>query len=224
MRLPRYALGVICMAALCVCASAQAGFVNLGSSGWRAEWDSSLDPHVNITVVAQDQDAVYIQKEAEFTQGPVNGVFPSIPIVFRQIAFPAVTNIVIDREVILNNTGFNWSDFHIDLLDGGDAVFNPAATAASGGGGPIGFSVAPFLDAAFGAGDTRLDIENGVVANGTFWTPGSSDVAPDQLWISVNPHASAPFTIFTMKETPTPEPASLVLLALGGAAVIRRRK
>ncbi len=203
-------------------ATAQAGFVNLGTSGWRAEWDSSLDPFVDINYVTETSNAVFIQKAAEFTQGPVNGVFPSIPIIFRQIAWPAVSNIVIDDEIIVNSTGHDWTDFHIDLVDGQDALFDPVATANSGGGGPIGFSISPFMQAAFSGDLQRLDIWDGVVPNGGAWFPG--DGATDgQLWINVNPHQEAPFTLFTLKETPTPEPASLVLLALGSVLMLRRR-
>jgi uncharacterized protein (TIGR03382 family) len=35
--------------------------------------------------------------------------------------------------------------------------------------------------------------------------------------------ADAPYTLFTLKETPTPEPISLALLTLGWAVLARRR-
>ena len=208
-------------------ATAKAGSVDLcgGAAGWRAIWDVSLDPYVQIIASDCSQLAngnVFIQKSAEFTQAPVNGVFPAIPIVFMQTGPTNVSHIVIDDEIITNSTGSPWTDFHFDLLDSGDAVFNPASTAASGGGGPIGFSISPFTVAVFANANTRLDISGGVVPNGGIWFPG--DGATDgQLWIDVNPRTSAPFTTFTLKETPTPEPTTLALLAIGGLLMRRRR-
>lgn len=207
---------------------AQAGLsavVPLGNSGWEAIWDSSLDPFVSINTVAVIGNAVFIQKSAEFTQGPdVNGLFPTIPIVFRQTSAGAVSNIVIEDEIITNSTGSPWFDFHMDLLNGNDAFFDPAATAASGGPGPIGFSIAPFTTAAFSNNNQRLDIAGGTVPAGGVWFPGSGALN-GQLWINATVAAQAPFTVFTLKETPTiPEPAGLAMLAVGGLVLVRRRR
>jgi MYXO-CTERM domain-containing protein len=206
-----------------IATSANAGVVALGTSGWQAEWDASLDGLVTINFVEQLGGAVFIQKSAQFNQGPVNGIFPSIPIVFRQIALSNVTNIVIDDEIILNNTGSAWTDFHIDLLDSGNAVFNPGMTAGSGGGGPIGFSISPFTQAAFTPDNMRLDIWGGVVQHGELWFPG--DGATDgQLWIDVVSGGQGNFTVFTLKETPTPAPGALALLGLGAIFGSSRRR
>ncbi|MHC4236048.1 MAG: hypothetical protein ACYSUQ_13105 [Planctomycetota bacterium] len=179
-----------------------AGVINLGG-GWQAEWDASLDPFVSISSAGVVGDAVFIQKSAEFTQGPEGGQFPSIPIVFRQIAYHAVSNIVIDDEIITNSTGVDWTDFHMQLLDGPDAMFDPALTAASGGPPPIGFSIAPFSEAEFSVDNTSLDIWGGVVPDGNIWFPGNG-AEDGQLWINVEAHEQEPFTVFTFKETPTP--------------------
>lgn len=206
---------------------AMAGSVDFcgGAAGWSATWDSSLDGLVEVHASDCTQlgnGLLFIQKSAEFTQGPVNGIFPSIPVVFMQTGPTNVVNIIMDDEIIVNSTGADWTDFHMDLLDTGDAAFDPAATLASGGGGPIGWTIAPFNQAQFVLGNTRLDIFDGVVPNGGIWFPG--DGATDgQLWIDVNPRATAPFTTFTLKETPTPEPTTLALLALGGLLLRRKR-
>ncbi len=87
--------------------AASAGFIDIGG-GWTAQWDDSLDPFVSITPLGVVGDAVFIRKTAEFTQGQEGGFFPSIPIVFRQNAFGAVSNIVIEDELITNSTGETW--------------------------------------------------------------------------------------------------------------------
>jgi MYXO-CTERM domain-containing protein len=214
------------LAAALICTSgAQAGFTILGNSGWRADWDSSLDPFVQINFVAVNfgVDAVFIQKSAEFTQGPVNGIFPSIPVVFTQIAPNANTvhNIVIDDEIIHNSTGTAWTDFHMDLLDHGEVQFDPVHTAASGGGGPIGFSIAPFTTAAFTPDLARLDIAGGTIPNGGLWFPGSG-ANDGQLWIHVNSLNGS--TSWTLKETPTPAPGALALLGMAAVLGFGRRR
>jgi hypothetical protein len=180
--------------------------------GWEAIWDSSLDGLVQIQTTDVTDDAIFIEKSAEFTQGPENGVFPAIPIVFRQISPDAVANIVIDDEILVNNTAHDWTDFHMDLVDHGDATFDPATAA--------GWSIAPFTQWSVTPNGQRLDLADGVVADGDVWFPG---MASGQLWINVNltPGLSK---IFTLKEQPTPEPATMSLLALGGAVLLFRRR
>jgi hypothetical protein len=171
-------------------------------------------------------DAVFIQKSAEFTQAPVNGIFPAIPIVFRQTDANAVTNIVIDDEIITNSTGEDWYDFHMVLLDSGNAFFDPDATMNSGGGGPIGWTISPFTQASFSADLTELNISGGVVTAGSSWFPGDG-VDNGQLWINVTPGdgETVPFTVFTLKEYPTiPAPSAVVLITLGGLCLGRRRR
>jgi len=210
--------------------------VNGNDSGWAAWIDASLDPFVDVStnLVDTGQDAVFIHLTKEFRQGSVNGVFPSIPIVFAQMNQNAVSNIVIDDETIVNNTGQDWTDFHMSLMDHGDARFDADKTANSGGTGPIGFSLGPFTQAQFvpdsGGNLTTLNIFSGVVPTGTPWFPGSG-ANDGQLWISVNTEPGS--TIFTLLETPTmtaavPLPASawMGIALLGGGAVIgvvRRR-
>ncbi|HMQ16011.1 MAG TPA: hypothetical protein PKC49_08565 [Phycisphaerae bacterium] len=208
--------------ALSLAASAHAGSIDIGG-GWRAAWDASLDGYVQIISNGVVGDAVFIQKSAEFTQGPDQfGFFPAIPITFTQIEANAVHNIVIQDEIITNSTGHDWTDFHFDIIDAGDAWFDPVAPANSGGAPPIGWTIDPFTQAAFSPDLMRLDVWDGVVPNGTQWYPGDG-LSNGDLWISVVPHAEAPFTVFTLKETPTPEPTTLLTLAMGGLLLRRRR-
>lgn len=203
--------------------------VVLGNSGWEASWDSSLDPYVEIIVDLVTPDAVFIQKAAEFIQPPGPGGFPSIAITFRQIDANAVSQIVINDEIITNSTGFDWTDFHFELIDGLDAVFNRVLTDGSAGGN--GFNTSPFDNQTWSADLQALTVDgfglgpggsDAIVPSGSTWFPGGG-AADGELYIDVVPQPQAPFTVFTLKETPTPEPASLVLLALGGLLAVRRR-
>jgi hypothetical protein len=157
----------------------------------------------------------------------VNEVIPPILIQFQQIAPSAAAHIVIDDEMLTNSTGVTWTDFHIELVNlSGGAVFDPVKTAASGGTGPIGWTVEPFALAVFSSNLKKLDIWDGQVPSGETWFPG--DGAHDgQLWIDVTPDQNNSCS-FVLVEQPTttgiPEPATLCLLALGGLAIIRRRK
>lgn len=210
---------------LAVAGRSNAGVIPLGNSGWEAVFDAGLDPFVDIVVDGETSQAVFIQKFAQFLQPPgPGGIFSGIDIVFRQTRPGAVPFIVINDEVVTNSTGAPWLDFHFELVDSGDATFDVARTATSGGPPPIGFSIAPFTTASFGNGNTTLDIGGGVVPNGGIWFPGNGP-SDGQLWIATAPRPSAPFTVFTLKERPTiPEPSSLAFLAFGGLALIRRRK
>lgn len=203
--------------------TAQADTVVLGTSGWQASWDDSLHGLVGIVVDGVTSDAVIIQKAAEFIQPPgVGGLFPPIAITFQQIAGNAVPNIIISDEILTNSTGTAWTDFHMSLVDGGDAAFNAAATIGSG------FSTAPFGHLTFSLGNTALDVDgfglgaggsDATIPNGGIYSPGA---AAGELYIVTSPHSAEPFTTFTLKEWPTPEPATGVILLLG-ATLLRRR-
>jgi hypothetical protein len=210
-------------AVFCGVDGARAASVALGASGWTATWDSSLDPYVDIHVVAEDATHVFIQKSAEFFQGPDGfGVYPGISIDFSWQ--PGVGNpksIVIEDEIITNSTGTDWTDFHMDVVSLVDAVFNH---------GPgFFFTTSPFDNQSFTPDSKRFDVNgfglgpggsNAIVADGTSWFPGSG--ASDGELVIESGVGRSGSSFFTLVETPTPEPASLSLLALGAIAALRR--
>ena len=60
-------------------AAVHGGMVELGSCGWKAEWDDSFDEPVGLVDVVVDaclpgEDIVFIQKVARFIQGPGPGL------------------------------------------------------------------------------------------------------------------------------------------------------
>jgi hypothetical protein len=200
------------MAAVFCVSPVQAATIQLGDSGWQASWDNSLDGFVDLAIDLVTDDAIFLEKSAEFIFPPGPGGFESINITFQQIAVDAVSQIVISDEILTNSTGADWGGFNMQLLDGGDATFNPGLSS--------GFNTSPFNNQSYSDGNTNFSVSGGVVSNGSVWFPGTG---PGELYIDVNTADAAPFTVFTLKETPVPEPGTVGLL-LGGAAVLLRRK
>ncbi len=213
MRVVRVGVPALLLAAV---GTAQAGVVNIGG-GWQASWDSSFDGLVQIVSDGVAGDAVFIEKSIEYT-----GAFNAVPIVFTQIDPNAVSNIVINDEIITNNSGVDWSAFRMQLIDGGDVAFDPVATAGSGGAGPIGFSISPFTTASFTPDNMQLNIGGGTVMNGTTWFPGSG-ASDGQLWMHVN-LTPGQNKVFTLKETYIPTPGAVALFGVAGLAAKRRRR
>ena len=111
-----------------------------------------------------------------------------------------------------NDTSFDWTDFHIDLIPqpgqgpitvypgsvGSSRFSDSAVTNNPDGSAEIDWFTDP------GQGDTPVLIGETVSLFFTFNIPGS--------------------VAFNMVQVPTPEPATLSLLVLGGLAVARRRR
>lgn len=194
------------------------GSVEFG--GWRANWENG---RIDIKVDTVTKDYALIQVFKDFVEPPRNGVFPPLLIDFLQINPDpnTVPRIIINDETISNQTGVPWTDFHWTVANMGDAWFNVPLSAA--------FDVRPFRSKRFSdPGNvfndpnnkaTDLDAFDGVVpANGSFF-PG---LAGGELVIDTNLTPQYPVS-FTLKEYPTPEPGSILLLSLASAWCRRRR-
>lgn len=188
-------------AALIAAPAVQGGVTVFGTTGWQAEWDASLDNVVDIDFIEVIDNTIFFQKSAQFTQPPIGGFIQPIIITFRQIGPSTITNFVIDDEIISNHTGTNWTGFAMQLLNGGATVYDPAMSASSGGGGPIGFSVDPFTIAVFADSNRTLNIFGGILANGEDWYPGGT-INDGQLWINVQSGGTGEFASFDLAEGP----------------------
>lgn len=214
-----------CVGMLAVASVANADVI-MNAGGWQASAASGVIASIVVDnptdPIGDGYLIIQISKDfdPDFAQD-MEGNFPAILIDFVQIAENAVPRIIITDEAITNSTGSVWTDFHWQLLDSGDAWFNISESA--------GFDTSPFTNQTWtgvsGNMATGLNVDGGVVPDAGFtWFPGGSIDPDDHLVIDLNVGTLGDPTSFTLKEFPTPEPATLSLLALGGAALIRRRR
>ena len=198
---------------------AQASIMPLGTSGWEAELPDNVN--VGIIVDAENDRLVLIEIIKTFIAPPVDGQFPPISIDFSQVSDDAdtVALIVLNDELITNNTGFDWTDYH--WLIEGPAAFKISTTVASG------FDISPFTNATWtpkaGWGAdyaSALNVDGGTVAGGSTFLPGiNAGVLVIEADLSGEGDSS-----FTLTQHPTPEPATMVLLAAGLPLLLRRRR
>src|SRR5690349_19506728 len=105
--------------AMALASPIHAGTVTLGTSGWEAHWDASLDGKVDIDFIAYENGNVLLQTSPEFTRGAVFRVFPSVPITFRQVGASTASHIVIDDDIITNSTGTAYTGLVMKAIDHG---------------------------------------------------------------------------------------------------------
>ena len=192
-------------------------------SGWDVILYDSSHTEVYTDLVSSSLTYARIEIFKDLYQPPEDGVFPSNIIQFRQRLDDAHTApiIQITSEAVTNSTGQDWTDYHFAVM--GDAVaFNKTTTDNSL------FSIEPFTIKTWGDAPAgwasnyarTLDLSGGVVSYGDSFFPGST---LGRLYIEVDLAGDSPVE-FTLTQTPTPEPATLGLLAIGGAAVVLRRR
>jgi hypothetical protein len=208
--------GVLVLAAGSV---ANADIIRDLGGGWQIIIATAFQDHVDVVTDAfnAQTNTLVVEKFAEFTQvDPFTGMPGGISVTFRQILPDAQTanHIVITDEALYNFTGMNWTGFRMQLIDSGQATFDPAATAASG------LNINPFTAIAYSNGNTQVDFSGGVVPNGGAWYPG---ISQGGIVINVNLAADGPVQ-FSLKETPIPTPGAAALMGVGGIVFASRRK
>ena len=216
----KFATTIIAAAALLtIPAFANATPIVLGDSGWQAEITDNAN--VGILIDAEYEQFVLIEIVKVFPTPPTGGQFAPISIDFTQIAPDAntVALIALNDEIITNNTGADWLDYHWNIE--GDAAFEISSTLNSG------FNVSPFTNidwtpkAGWGADyASELNLSGGIVPNGGTFTPGLDGGA---LVIKAD-FSGEDAASFTLNQNPTPEPATMILAAAGIPLLLKRRR
>jgi hypothetical protein len=193
--------------------SAQAASLTLGSSGWSASWapafENGAGTHVTLTVLAETENAVVLQKVAVFADGPDEfGLIVPIEINFEQISANAVPYIIITSENVTNASGVDWGAFRFIIEDGTtgtppDVHFDVPSTFE----GAEPFNISPFTSYVTGGITSQvqlIEVFGGVVADGTTWFPGVGS-GNGALYIAAAPSEQGTQR-FVFKEQPLPIP------------------
>ncbi len=147
------------------------------------------------------------------TLGTINDFDVQLDKVYDSIG-PMQIDIVVDsngfyelNEVIINQTGITWTDFHWDLGGETDGSFNLAVAPAA---------ISPFTD--FNLSATSLDVFDGLLPDGNNFQPS----------IAIELTGSTAGAFLTLTQFPTiavPEPTTLALMgiSLAGIGYQRRR-
>jgi len=199
---------VLTVAILGMFSRAQAAIVTkvLGDSGWTVRYDNIglsitlLNPPADV----EDTAYVVLQKVAQFATG-VNefGFLDPLEISFIQTGENATQYVVIDREVVTNDTGVDWTGFRFIVEDpmagkGGGAHFDQALSA--------GFvnDINPFTSHSYNGDSTELFVSAGTLSHispDDIWTPGFQQNS--NLVINANPFDSGCVRrTFVFKEQP----------------------
>ncbi|MFP4355238.1 MAG: PEP-CTERM sorting domain-containing protein [Phycisphaerae bacterium] len=190
----------------------------LEANGWQItlpQWAANVGGADAVIDKSTDSDVLILELFKLYKGTGPNGAMQDVQIVFEKIDANAASVIQIENETIINQTGLDWVDFHMDIVDFGAGL----ATFENDG-----LDHAPFDTMV--VSDQSIDFYDGVVAAGDIWFlgDGNDPDAGGRILININPDSTTG-DMFILKEVPSiPEPATMSLLGFGVLAMIRRRR
>lgn len=217
----------VCVAVV-LTGSVQAAYTPLGNSGWALIVNSAMQP-ASVAYVHEDQGALAIALNKTFDR-PLNelGFFSPLTIEFMKISANATSNIIIDSEYVVNATGVEWSGFDMQLMvnmNNPQAGFNPVTV--DGGllenvsySNLMGYNSQPILLSFHNSQGNG--VLSGIPGDDDAFLPG---LVVGSIQINFNPNLAVGSRVALM-EIPTvmPEPATVMMLGLGGLAILKKRK
>ena len=211
---------------------ASAGLTPIDSTGWSVEGLGTFDGSISMTYRGTFNNAIWIELDKEFNSEVFDGGVLGQPAGIKFVltdpqAVNYSPNIVIAEEVIDNNTGTDWFDFHMaiswDFFNSDPYVgFDPEYIFTANLPPDNPFQTVEFADY-FGMNEmpVSLNFYDGQVPNGTSFYPGVGGNEENHIRIVTDMDQGQ---FFILKEWPTvPEPTTLLLLS-GGFMALRFRK
>ena len=226
---------VATLVVLALSLAAQAGLIqaSLGNSGWQVVGATTADVGIVVDREGIDSDgkrfiAIELFKVFRDPVDTQTDTVPPIALNFIQTGIDANTaqRIYIADEIITNLTGVAWLDFHWVVGTTTTARFNRELTNPTADPNVAGFQLDRFTSYNWSEntslGTEALNVGGGSVPNNSSFFPGSGQ---GNLVIDIVGLDRPGPAVWTLKEIPTiPEPASLVLIACGGAAMLVTRR
>ena len=197
--------------------SGLAAMIPLGSSGWNVSYGDDID---SVTVIEETATTIRIGIEKTIS-APSGDEVPRAVIDFMNTSYnpSGVSRIIIDHEIVHNDSGMDWYYYGWELTPAGPVDFNQVDSD---------WVTPPFPLQTWSLDSVGAHGGSSYIAHGGTFNP--SGPAPGIGGLVIDVVAGGPLVWFRFKQLPgtdnfSPEPTTLMLLGAGfGLTVLKRRK